>query len=241
MATALLQCIDFKIHARRLPELILSGIPGFDAVLGGIPRGSVTDIFGSASSGRTSLLFALLAQATAREEFCAVVDASDAFDPTSAAAAGVALERLLWIRTGGNAEHALKATDLLLQAGGFGLVAMDLGDIAPETARRISLASWYRLRRAVENTPTALVVVERAPLARACATLALECARNRIQWSGVPGCSQLLRGVTFAAERRKPLRPASAVFEVRAKLDNGWRSGQAPLSGARVMTAHPQR
>ena len=241
MATALLQSIDFKIHERGLPEVILSGIPGFDAVLGGIPRGSVTDIFGPASSGRTSLLFALLAQTTAREEFCAVVDASDAFDPTSAAAAGVALERLLWIRTGGNAEHALKATDLLLQAGGFGLVAMDLGDIAPETARRISLASWYRLRRAVENTPTALVVVERAPLARACATRALECARDRMQWSGAPGCSQLLLGVTFAAERRKPLRPASAVFEARAKLDNGWRSDQAPLSRERVTTAHRQR
>src|SRR6266852_6509124 len=204
MATALLQCIDFKIHARRLPELILSGIPGFDAVLGGIPRGAVTDIFGPASSGRTSLLLTLLAQATAREEFCAVVDASDAFDPTSAAAAGVALERLLWIRTGDNAEHALKSTDLLLQAGGFGLVVMDLGDIAPETARRISLASWYRLRRAVENTPTALVVIERAPHARACAWLAIECARKRVRWSGVPGCSQLLRAIEFAAERRKP-------------------------------------
>ena len=221
MAAAILQTIHLKLHARPDAELMPSGIPGFDAVLGGIPRGSVTDIFGPASSGRTSLLLALMAQATAREEFCAVVDASDAFDPTSAAAAGIALERLLWIRTGGNAEHALKATDLLLQAGGFGLVAMDLGDIAPETARRISLASWYRLRRAVENTPTALVVVERTPLARACATLALECARSRIQWSGAPGCSQLLRSVTFAAERRKPLRPASAVFEARAKLDNG--------------------
>jgi hypothetical protein len=93
---------------------------------------------------------------------------------------------------------------------------MDLGDIAPETARRISLASWYRLRRAVENTPTALVVVERAPLARACATLALECARDRMQWSGAPGCSLLLRGVTFAAERRKPLRPASATIHTHA-------------------------
>src|SRR6266852_5828426 len=216
MATALLQCIDFKIHARRLPELILSGIPGFDAVLGGIPRGAVTDIFGPASSGRTSLLFALMAQATAREEFCAVVDASDAFDPTSAAAAGVTLERLLWIRTGGNAEHALKATDLLLQAGGFGLVVMDLGDIAPGTARRISLASWYRLRRAIENTPTALIVIELAPNARACSTLALEFARNRIQWSGAPGCSQLFRSVAFNVERRKPLRPASAMFEAHA-------------------------
>jgi hypothetical protein len=241
MATVLLQSIDLKIHDRPDAELMQSGIPGFDGVLRGIPRGSVTDIFGSASSGRTSLLFALMAQVTAHEEFCAVVDASDAFDPTSAAAAGVSLERLLWIRSGGNAEHALKATDLLLQAGGFGLVAMDLGDIAPETARRISLASWYRLRRAVENTPTALVVVERAPLARACATLALECARNRTQWSGAPGCAQLLRGVTFAAKRRKPLCPASAVFEARAKLDNGWQSDKAPLSRERVMTAHPRR
>ena len=216
MATALLQSIDLKLYVRPCPELMPSGIPGFDAVLGGVPRGAVTDIFGPASSGRTCLLVALLAQATAGQEFCAVVDASDAFDPNSAAAAGVALERLLWIRTGGNAEHALKATDLLLQAGGFGLVAMDLGDVAPETARRISLASWYRLRRAVENTPTALVVVERAPLARACATLALECARGRMQWSGTPGCSQLLRGVTFAAERRKPLRQASATIDARA-------------------------
>ena len=216
MATALLQNIDLKLHVSHDPEFMPTDISSFDAVLGGIPRGAVTDIFGPASSGRTSLLLAIMAQATAREEFCAVVDASDAFDPTSAAAAGVALERLLWIRTGGSAEHALKATDLLLQAGGFGIVAMDLGDIAPETARRISLASWYRLRRAVENTPTALVVIERTPLARACATLAVECARGRVQWSGAPGCSQVLRGLTFMTERRKPLRPASATIDARA-------------------------
>jgi recombination protein RecA len=216
MATSLLQSIDFKLHERPAPEFLQSGIAGFDSVLGGIPRGYVTDIFGTASSGRTSILQSLMAQATSREEFCALVDASDAFDPVSAAAAGVALERLLWIRCGGNAEHSLKAADLLLQAGGFGLVVMDLGDIAPETARRISLASWYRLRRAVENTPTALVVIERAPHARACAMLAIECTRTRVQWSGAPGCSQLLREAAFAVERRKPLRPASAWFEARA-------------------------
>jgi hypothetical protein len=96
------------------------------------------------------------------------------------------------------------------------LVAMDLGDIAPETARRISLASWYRLRRAVENTPTALVVIERAPHARACAWLAIECARKRVRWSGVAGCSQLLRAIEFAAERRKPTRPANSAFEAHA-------------------------
>jgi len=218
MATALLQTIDFKLHERPAPDLLSSGITNFDAVFGGVPKGCVTDIFGSASSGRTSLLFSLVSAATAQEEFCALVDASDAFDPTSAAAAGVELGRLLWIRCGGNAEHALKATDLFLQAGGFGLVAMDLGDIAPATARRISLASWYRLRRAVENTPTALVVVERAPNARACAQLAVECERKRVKWSGAQGCSQLLRGVEYAAERRKPLQPASAAMEALAQV-----------------------
>ena len=216
MATALLQVIDFRPHERPAQELLPSDVAGFDSAFGGIPRGCVTDIIGPVSSGRTSLMHSLMGGATARKEFCALVDASDAFDPASAAAAGVALERLLWIRCAGNAEHALKATDLLLQAGGFGLVVMDLGDIAPQTARRISLASWYRLRRAVENTPTALVVIERAPLARACATLAIECARGRVCWSGAPGCSQLLRGVAFAIEQRKPLRPASATIEACA-------------------------
>ena len=216
MAAPLLQSIDFRLRERPAPELLPTGVASFDAAFGGIPRGSVTDIFGPASSGRTSLMLSVMAEATAREEFYALVDASDAFDPISAAAAGVALERLLWIRCAGNAEHALKATDLLLQAGGFGLVVMDLGDTPPATARRISLASWYRLRRAVENTPTALVVIELAPHARACATLALECARNRSKWSGAPGCSQLLCGAAFAIEQRKPLRPANAMFAAHA-------------------------
>jgi hypothetical protein len=215
MAASPIQTIDFKLHDRPLTELLSSGIATLDSALGGIPRGCVTDIFGQASSGRTTILQSLMAQAGQNEEFCALVDASDAFDPASAASAGVALDRLLWIRCSGNAEHALKATDLLLQAGGFGLVVMDLGDISPQTARRISLASWYRLRRAVENTPTALVVIEQAPNARACATLALECARTCVQWSGAPGCSQLLRGAAFSFERRKPLRPAGAQFEAR--------------------------
>jgi hypothetical protein len=216
MATSLLQNFRFQLPELHTPEVLPTGIEAFDRACDGIPRGCVTDLYGCASSGRTSLTLAFMAQATAREEFCALVDANDAFDPESAAKAGVALERLLWIRCRGNTEHALKATDLVLQAGGFGVVVMDLGDVAPETARRISLASWYRLRRAIEHTPTALVVVERAPHARPCAALAVEFTQSRIAWSGSPGCSQLLRGMEFHAERRKPLRPAAANFETHA-------------------------
>src|SRR5581483_10559148 len=105
-----------------------------------------------------------------------------AFDPVSAAASGVRLEKLLWVRCGHNAEHALKAADLLIQGGGFGLVALDLGDTPPVIARRISLTSWFRLRRAVENTPTVFLAVSRRQNAKTCATLTLECVRERAEW-----------------------------------------------------------
>src|SRR5438477_13003745 len=176
-----------------------SGIPDLE-----FPRGAVTEIYGPPSSGRTTLLLSALAQATTREEVCALVDVDDAFDPASAAAAGVALHRLLWIRCGGHAERALKVTDLLVQGGGFGMVAMDLGSTPPETARRIPPASWFRFRHAVQNTRSVLLVIEQGPYARSCTALSLEASRDAIKWSGTAGCSQLLRGIEAHLEERKP-------------------------------------
>ncbi|PWU01974.1 MAG: hypothetical protein C5B51_21825, partial [Terriglobia bacterium] len=171
-------------QARPRPMTVRMGISEVDAATGGLPRGCLTEIYGPASSGRTSLLLSILAAATAREEVCALVDAEDSFNPIFAAAAGVRLERLLWVRCGHNAEHALKAADLLIHGGGFGLVAMDLGDTPPAMARRISLTSWFRLRRAIENTPTILVAVARQSNAKTCASLMLECVRERARWTG---------------------------------------------------------
>src|SRR2546429_5441707 len=93
-------------------ELQLSGIAELDSVLGGgFPRGSLVELCGPASSGRTSLAFSLLAQATERQEVCAFVDVSDSLDPLSLASAGVELPRLLWIRCGesGDREPDLKS------------------------------------------------------------------------------------------------------------------------------------
>src|SRR5580700_6759943 len=185
----------FDWQTRPAPETVPTGIAAVDSVTGGLPRGSLTEIFGPASSGRTSLLVSMLAEATERQESCALVDADDAFDPASAEAAGVHLERVLWIRCGHNAEHALKAADLLIQGGGFGLVAMDLGDTPLAAARRISLVSWFRLRRAVEHTPTVLIALARQSNAKTCASLMLECARERVLWGGARPCSRLLRGM----------------------------------------------
>jgi RecA DNA recombination protein len=203
-------------QARPAPETVPTGVPEVDALTGGLPRGCLTEIVGPASSGRTGLLLSLLAEATAREEVCSLIDAADAFEPAGAAASGVRLDKLLWVRCSGDAERALKATDLLIQGGGFGLVAMDLGDTAPETARRISLTSWFRLRRAVEHTSTVLVALARQPNAKTCASLVVECARERAAWSGACGCSHLLRGMEVRMASRKPARHATVRFRARA-------------------------
>jgi recombination protein RecA len=194
-------------------DLVPTGVSEVDAATGGIPRGCLTEIIGPASSGRTSLLLSILAEATAREEVCALIDAEDCFDPTSASAAGVDLDRLIWVRSAHNAEHALKAADLLIQGGGLGLVIMDLGDTPPRTARRISLTSWFRLRRAVEHTPTALVTVARQTNAKTCASLILECRRERASWSGAPAShAHLLRHIGVRVTSKIRSKSCSPVF-----------------------------
>jgi hypothetical protein len=162
----------FKLHEKSVSETLSTGVPTVDNFIGGLPRGSITEIFGRTSSGRTSLMCSLLGYATTHDEICALVDTSNAFAPT--AAVGVDLDRLLWIRCASNLEHAFKATDLLLHAGGFGVVVLDLGDVAGKDARRIITSWWYRFRRAVENKQTAIVVISEEVCTRSCAALTLE-------------------------------------------------------------------
>ena len=89
-----------QFEARPSPEMLSSGIAAVDAITGGLPRGCLTEICGSASSGKTSLLIATIAAATRRAETCVLIDASDSFDPASGAAAGLDFSKLLWIRCG---------------------------------------------------------------------------------------------------------------------------------------------
>jgi recombination protein RecA len=206
-----------KQLVERPPVPVLpTGISALDEAVEGIPRGALTEIHGPASSGKTSVLHSILAHSTGSGEVCALVDAGDAFDPISADRAGVRLNSLLWVRCGGNIEHALKAADLLAQAGGFGVVAFDLGGIPPMTVRRIPLSCWYRIRRAVENTPTVLVVLDHEPYAKSCASLTLEMRQEQALWSGAPRCSRLFRGMRVQAVPLKPVRIAPATFEIKA-------------------------
>jgi len=153
---------------------------------GGFPRGQLSELVGPRSSGRTSLLLQTLAAATSRGELVALVDALDAFDVESASAAGIPLERLLWVRGHVVAnpglcldmnqravDQAIKALTLVLQAGNFGLVVLDVAEAPREAIRRLPFTTWLRLQRMVEGTQTACVLVGTEPMARSSAGLTL--------------------------------------------------------------------
>jgi recombination protein RecA len=299
-----------RLETRATPEMVTSGIPALDALTGGLPRGCLTEIYGPTSSGRTSVMLAALAAATLRGEYCAVIDASDALDPHSLAAAGIDLDRLLWVRCDENSpqrknsprshrdterknqekefitnnglgqgqgtigkgtalalpyrplihaalaaeglrfqqkslfkqpetdrdrprqhysdessrkrkqsehrlEQVLRATDLLLESGGFGLIILDLAYIPHQAARRIPLTTWFRFRRAVEHKPTILLAIEQQPIAGSCSSLLLQLGPQELSRREVnPPYSDSSRE---AAVRESPARQCRVGVEKRTE------------------------
>ncbi|HKM46358.1 MAG TPA: hypothetical protein VJX69_02155 [Terriglobales bacterium] len=294
-----------SVLPRSTPELLPTGIAEVDTLLeGGLPLGGVTEVMGRASSGRSTLVLSVLAGITRQGAAAAYVDVSDALDPLSAAAMGIDLGRLLWVRAGGSAdetsgrlagtdkwplevrtrsresddvkyglggshprtemrgmEHAvgrlfqtkvspenteipfvdytprcsesirgrritrspervalkkntaaersvdprlrpspkprrgstanevwdrldqgLRATDLLLNTGGFRAIVVDMGDVGPEQARRVPLASWYRFRLQAEKSRSILLLVTQTPCAGSCASVVLRCLEADERW-----------------------------------------------------------
>ena len=192
----------FRVHEKAVVETLSTGVSDIDASTGGLPRGAISEIFGPASSGRTSLMYSMLSYATRHEETCALVDTNDVFAPTAATEAGVDFDRLLWVRCAGNLENAFKAADLLLHAGGFGLVILDLGDVAGKDARRIISSWWYRFRRTVEDRPTVLAVISEEACTRSCAAVTLE-LNGAAEWSR----GRLLRHNAIRVKRQRPISP----------------------------------
>jgi recombination protein RecA len=324
-------------HPRGTPELLPTGIAEVDALLeGGLPLGGVTEVIGPLCSGRSTLVLSVLAGITRQGAAAAYVDVSDAFDPYSAAAMGIDLGRLLWVRAGvleekpsaslsvtdkwpleaktrpgqdvkygcggshpraemrgiehaverlfqpkaapesatvplvdysarcaeslrgrrvaqssidrqnaqlsGQVEQkkntaterslgprlrpsdkfryrsakegwdrldrALRATDLLLNTGGFRAIVVDMGDVGPEQARRVPLASWYRFRLQAENSRAILILVTQTPCASSCTSVALHCIEADEQWqyaNEVPVGLPLLTGFRYkvSADRKR--------------------------------------
>lgn len=172
--------------------------------------------------GKTSVFVSLLARAS-HEYYCALIDARDSFDPTTAEAAGADLSRLLWVRCGKTKqklrplEQAFKVTDMLLQSGGFGLIVVDLSDIAEKVVRKVPISSWFRFSRVVENQQTALVFVEQQAHATSCAGLVLKLTAAPAMFSG-----KLLTNVPLSADvirtrEKKGVRSVTPDFSVNAQ------------------------
>jgi energy-coupling factor transporter ATP-binding protein EcfA2 len=90
-----------SVRFHQTPDMVATGIVELDGLLsGGLPLGELTEIVGPACSGKTTLVSSLLAGVTRQGAACAYVDVADAFDPLSAAALGIDLSRLLWVRAG---------------------------------------------------------------------------------------------------------------------------------------------
>jgi len=200
--------VESLLRARKLDRTLTSsrpdaapdpGVP-FDVqpldtyLQGGLPAGQLSEVVGPASSGRTSVVWRWMAAATRRGDTVALVDTFDRFDPESAAACGIDLDRLLWIRgqaiskTGGavdpvwlpgvrtvegpgtmverTVDRALKALNLVLQSGVCPVVVIDMADVPPAALRRIPYTTWLRIQRVIEGGDTTCVLIAPEPLAR---------------------------------------------------------------------------
>jgi RecA DNA recombination protein len=135
-------------------------------------------------------------------------------------------------------EQALRSTDLLLQSGGFGLVAVDFADVPFPAVRRIPLTSWFRFQRAVEPTPTVLLVLTEKPCAQTCAALVLNMQGRAVsansrrpsavghqpsrQQNSFPAHAEFLKGLRVEGEllssrlERKPAASVTTAFETKA-------------------------
>jgi hypothetical protein len=197
-----------------------TGVPWLDVHLGGgWPCGETSELVGPVSSGRTGLLLASLAAATARGDLAALIDAADTFDAASAVAAGVALDRLLWTRGDPTVpapqliERAVKAFGLVLEAGGFGLVALDVGDLAAADLGRLPFTTWRRLQRFVEGRETVALVLAPEPMARSArgVTVGLRSSTATVVWDGRSRRARRLTGIRLTPVVQAARRLGAAI------------------------------
>jgi hypothetical protein len=173
-------------------------------------QGAITELVGPLSSGRTSVLVLCLRAVTRRGAFAGLIDVDHTFDPGAAAAAGVELQRLLWVRGEGRRPDALKAVDLLARCPGFALVALDVGESPP----RLPLDAAFRLRQAARRSGVALLVLGAHRVVGGAAALSVRTRRDRLAWIGSGPVSHRLAAMrTGLHVVRKQGAPWPAVTE----------------------------
>jgi hypothetical protein len=222
----------------RKDRRLSSGLAPLDALIdGGIQRGRISEITGRAGSGKTSIAASFAAFATRRGEVAAWLDASGAFDPESMAAAGVELRRMLWasmttasriarattnvrIAAGPRARQQsaiVKAAELVLEAGGFGLVVVDFG----EAPRTLAYASSLRIARAAERSGAAVIAIAPWRMCGTFAALSLVASRAETSFSRLaPGSPVMFDGLAVdAMVTRNKMGGTGRRVRVRALVD----------------------
>ncbi len=217
-----------------------TGIAPLDARLeGGLPRGHLSEVVGPRSSGRLAVAVSALAGATSRGEAVALIDPLDMFDPVSAAAHHIDFPRMLWVRGEATSssrvslsleygtlqkslDRGVKALNIVLQAGGFGLVVLDLGEVAPQAIKRLPYTTWLRLQRVIESSDTACVLVGSEPIARSSGGVTVLLAPG----SGLPAEAQLhhrSRRSVKSHRERSPCSRASICRRLLTRCTSGQR------------------
>jgi len=242
--------VEALLREKKLDRTLTSALPerlGEDAVsplgistldlglAGGLPRGQVSEVVGPASSGRTSLVWAAIGAATRRGEYVALVDTFDRFDPPTAAACGIDLSHLLWVRgqpisrttgaldpawlpgvraVGGPGtlverviDRALKSLNLLVQSGVCTLVVVDVIDVPAVALRRLPAATWFRIERAIEGQDTAVVILASTPVARSTGGRSIALGAELPTRSALPSSNALpSRGALWKGEHDRTRR-----------------------------------
>ncbi|HLI79425.1 MAG TPA: hypothetical protein VKV03_05550 [Candidatus Binataceae bacterium] len=207
----------FKGHElTRKDGRLTCGVAPLDALLGGIARGRISEVTGPISSGKMTIAAAFASAASRRGEVVGWVDVPGAFDPRSLEAAGADLARILWVSfqkkptsTHGafiakerERRSELKAAEMLLEAGGFGLVVIDFGAMRFPLSQSASL----RLARAAERSGTAVLALASTRVCGTFAALTLAMSKQRASFSRMsPGAPSLFDGLRIEAsvERNK--------------------------------------
>jgi hypothetical protein len=210
-ATALEQLSAFLVPAHKLETKrghVPTPWPTLNELLGGgWQLGALNEVHGPRSSGRTSILYASLAAALQRGAVAALVDTESAFDPRCAEQAGIPLRQLLWVCA--QPSQTFKAAELIVSAGGFELVGLDLGDYPP----RLPTAGWIRLRNVAEKQGTAVLLTARFPLAGTCSAMSLELRQRQVDFGFDAGLDT--RGERFRPPLVTGIRSSACVSRGR--------------------------
>jgi hypothetical protein len=204
-------------------QTLPTGLASIDTALGGGWRlGELSELVGGPSSGRTSLCLASCRMALRRGGLVGLVDAFDRFDPGTWARAGLDLTGVLWVRgpslaveaMGGvtqppraracasvvdeAVQRAVRAFDLIVRAGGFAMVVLDLADVSPRYLRRLPLSTWMRLAHANEGRDAVCLLLGDRPMGRSArgASIHLEASAR---WTGSSVQARRLQGFDVSA------------------------------------------